>query len=307
LAAAIAELLAVAPPAAGLAVTMTGELADCFATKREGVQAILDAVEAAARRHGTSRLAVRVYLTSGRLAAVEVARCDALRAAASNWHALARYVGRLAPHGTALLIDVGSTTTDLIPLVDGSPAPAGLTDPERLVSSELVYTGVQRSPVCALVNELPWRGAMCPVAQELFATTWDAYVTLGELPEEPENTCTADGRPATRTAARDRLARMICADRETFSMDDAVAAAQRVREAQLSLLVSAAQRVIAKVPPPCNTVIVSGAGEFLARELAVRVAATARRVSLVEQIGPGPSACAPAHALAVLAGEESPD
>ncbi len=48
--AALEELLATAPSADGLALTMTGELADCFATKREGVEAILGAVEAAADR-----------------------------------------------------------------------------------------------------------------------------------------------------------------------------------------------------------------------------------------------------------------
>src|SRR5258708_6065051 len=38
-------LLARLPPPAALAVTMTAELADCFATKEEGVDAILRAVE----------------------------------------------------------------------------------------------------------------------------------------------------------------------------------------------------------------------------------------------------------------------
>ncbi|MEX2559527.1 MAG: tetrahydromethanopterin-linked C1 transfer pathway, partial [Pirellulales bacterium] len=36
----IARLLADAPAAERIAVTMTGELADCFSTKREGVAAI---------------------------------------------------------------------------------------------------------------------------------------------------------------------------------------------------------------------------------------------------------------------------
>src|SRR5438477_527135 len=63
LAAAIARLLAEATSAAGLVVTMTGELADCFATKREGVHAILEAVQAAAEVRGLCGDAVRIYLT----------------------------------------------------------------------------------------------------------------------------------------------------------------------------------------------------------------------------------------------------
>ncbi len=298
--AAIAELLAEAPAAAGLAVTMTGELADCFATKREGVQAILDAVLAAAQDRE-----VRVYLTTGELVGPEVARRQPLRAAAGNWHALARFAGRFAPNGPALLIDIGSTTSDLIPLVDGVPVAAGWTDPERLASGELVYTGVQRSPVCALVSETRWRGVKCGVAQELFATTWDAYLVLGELPEEPENTATADGRPATRAAAHDRLARMICADREVFDERAALRMAYEAQEAQLALLERGARRVLRRLEAPPQAFIVGGAGEFLARHLIARLGERCPVVSLAERLGPGPSRCAPAHALAVLANEEA--
>ena len=53
-----------------------------------------------------------------------------LLAAASNWHALARFAGRYVPRGTGLLVDIGSTTCDIIPLVDGEPASGGRTDPE---------------------------------------------------------------------------------------------------------------------------------------------------------------------------------
>ncbi len=145
---------------------------------------------------------------------------------------------------------------------------------------------------------------MCPVAQELFATMWDAYLVLEDLPEEPENTSTADGRPATAAAARDRLARMICADREAFTADDALAAAQHIAAAQLDLVTRAARQVIARSTAPLAMLILSGAGEFLGRRLAAQVASTASVISLADRIGHGPSRCAPAHALAVLANEE---
>jgi probable H4MPT-linked C1 transfer pathway protein len=101
-------------------------------------------------------------------------------AAASNWHALANFAGRYARVGQAIMIDIGSTTADLIPLVDGQPHSVGKTDPERLLSGELVYSGVERSPVCAVTPTLPLGGQLCPVAHELFATTIDAYVMLGD-------------------------------------------------------------------------------------------------------------------------------
>jgi probable H4MPT-linked C1 transfer pathway protein len=303
LAAVLHELLRDAPAADGLAVTMTGELADCFETKREGVASILDAVSEAA-----GKIVVRVYVTSGAFVEPEVARCNHLLTAAANWHALARFAGSFVPRGAALLIDVGSTTTDIIPLVDGKPAPRGLTDPQRLMSGELVYTGVERSPVCAVIAAVPWRGQTCPVAQELFATTCDAYLILGDLPDEPASTHTADGRPATRAAARDRLARMICADREMFDEQDARAAARAIADGQLSQLASAARRVLGRLPHRPLAVVLSGSGEFLGRRLVHRlereeVIDEVKLVSLQAEIGPLCSRCATAHALAALATE----
>ncbi len=96
---------------------------------------------------------VFVWQTTGRFVTPPEAREAPLLVAAANWHALATFVGRLAPEGSALLIDVGTTTTDLIPLKDGVPIPVGRTDRERLQSGELVYSGVKRTPVCALVRD----------------------------------------------------------------------------------------------------------------------------------------------------------
>lgn len=298
LATTLVELIAAAPRADRIVATMTGELADCFATKAEGVAAILAALAAAA--DGRELL---VYLADGSFVAPRRALEQPLLAAASNWRALAGFAGRFMPQGAGLLIDIGSTTCDVIPLVDGRPAAAGAADPERLAAGELVYTGVVRSPICAVAAAFPWRGKQTPTAHELFATTWDAYLTLGELPEEPDCTYTADGRPATKAAARDRLARSICADRTMFDEADALAAATAVARAQAAKIAVAAQGVLRRLPAAPGTVVISGQGEFLARQLLDRMKLAAAVVSLNEQLGPELSRAAPAHALAVLARE----
>ncbi len=290
--------IAASPAHDHLAVTMTGELADCFLSKIEGVKSILQAVqEAADGRH------TRVYLADGTLVSPNVALARPLLAASANWHALARFCGRFAPRGPAWLIDVGSTTVDLIPLIDGRPAAAGTTDMDRLLAGELVYTGVERSPVCALVQSLPYRGRECPVAQELFATSRDAYLLLGDLPESPGDRHTADHQPATREAACRRMARMLSATELQFGPDDALSCAQRVAQQQLTMLVHAAQRVRDRMPAAPEAAILSGHGEFLARRLLDALAWQGATISLVEQLGPRVSRCAPSHALAVLASE----
>lgn len=300
LAEALRLLLADSPPANRLAVTMTGELADCFATKAEGVAAILKAVAAVA-----DGARVSVYRTDGSWASSDAAAGDPLAVAAANWHALARFAGRYVPQRAGLLIDIGSTTCDIIPLVHGLPTPRGRTDPERLVSGELVYTGVQRSPVCAVASRVPWRGFLCPVAQELFATTWDVYLLLGDLPEEPASAETANGRPATREAAHDRLARSICADRTMVDGEAARAIAQAVADAQLEHLAEAADRVVSTLPERPSGVVLSGSGEFLARRVLERIGLSARVVSIAEELGPEVSRAATAHAVAALAAEST--
>jgi probable H4MPT-linked C1 transfer pathway protein len=295
----ISALIAAAPAHEMLAVTMTAELADCFATKAEGVRQILDTVERAA----AGRSEILVYQVDGQFVSTEQARRTPLLAAASNWHALAAFANRYATAWPALLIDLGSTTADVIPLDPSGPIAVGLSDPERLANGELVYTGVERTPLCAVVRSLPWQGHDCPVAAELFATTADAYLMLGETPEEPDNFDTADGQPRTWPHALARLARMVCADADSFTAEDSRLAAATVRESQLAQLQAAVGKVVSRFDSPPRTVILSGHGEFLLRHLLARLPWHADVLSLTEELGPAASRCAPAHALAVLACE----
>lgn len=298
LTAAIQSLIESAPSSDRVAVTMTGELCDCFRTKAEGVQHIFEAVEQAAAGRD-----VRVYLVDGRLVTLPDARELPQLAAAGNWHALAHFAGRFSDSMPAILIDVGSTTTDIVLLVDGRPQPRAWNDTDRLLVGELIYTGVGRTPICAVTQTLPWRGEQCPIAAELFATTADAYLILGEINEDSDATSTADSRPLTVQFARERLARMICADASTFSLDDARQAAAAVRDAQLVQLRAATTRVSTGTGLRRQCIVISGAGEFLARRLATETCPLSRIISLRDALGPEISASAPAHALAVLAAE----
>lgn len=299
LAAELGEVIAAAPCCTKIAATMTGELADCFATTADGVAAIVAATTAAAAGR-----AVSIYSTQRKLLSPDDAVEAPMLVAASNWHALAAFAARYAHFHPAILVDIGSTTTDVIPLNENGSAAIGATDPERLLSSELVYTGVERTPVSALVRTLPWRGHHCPVAGELFATAADAHLLLGNLSEEPENCDTADGRGRTRAAAHQRLARMICADANTFSREDAHLAARAIVDNQIDIISTAIQRVAARMAAPPETLILSGHGEFLAEAAIPRLPWSNRLrgvLSLNAVLGPHISRCAPAHALAVLA------
>jgi probable H4MPT-linked C1 transfer pathway protein len=298
LARAIGEILHLAPPASNIAVTMTGELCDCFRTKAEGVRHILAAVEEVAE--GRS---IFVYLVDGRLVPLPAARDEPHLAAASNWHALASFACRYTEGRAGLLIDIGSTTTDIVPLLDGRPGTDSRTDTERLIRGELVYTGIGRTPICSVTRTLPWRGSKCPVAAELFATTADAYVVLGDLPQQSHTDWTADGRPLTGVFARERLARMVCADANSFSGNDARLAAEHIRDSQILQINGAIAEVCSAMPRFSETWVFSGSGEFMAGRLTRPL--SCRLVSLAAEWGPAISAAAAAFALAHLAQESA--
>ena len=282
------------PPFDLVVVAMTGELCDCFETKREGVNFILDAVEAAA-----NSVPIQVWQTDGTFTNTATAKQRPLLTAAANWLALGTFAGRFVPEGSALVIDIGSTTTDIIPLLNGKPVPQGRTDPERLQTQELLYLGVRRTPVCALLGT--------EGAAEFFATTHDVYLVLGSLAEDPDDLRTADGRPSTRQAALARLARMLLSDRETCSESDLLQLARSLADRQASRIRKNISAVAGRLPQPVRTVVTAGSGEFLARAALVQAATLAGvpLISLADRLSPRVSKAACAYALAMLAQERS--
>jgi probable H4MPT-linked C1 transfer pathway protein len=288
--------------ATALAVTMTGELADCYATKAEGVDRILSSVERAAGGRQ-----IGVWQTGGEFVTVDDAREPTPLVAAANWHALATWTARLAPSGAGLLIDVGSTTTDLIPLLDGLPAPEGRTDPERLRSGELMYRGVRRTPLCAVAQSIHYRDCEWPLATELFATTGDVWLLSDKLTEDAGDVHTANGRPATRSAAHDRLARQFCSDRDELTLHDATSVAALLAARLTSELKSGIRMIVQRLGRALECIVTSGEGEFLIEQAMEQMPElqAARRVSLRSLLGPEHSRAACAFALARLSMEHA--
>jgi probable H4MPT-linked C1 transfer pathway protein len=277
-----------ARPADAVAITMTAELSDAFRTKREGVGFVLDAAQDAL---GGS--ALTVLTTSGELVSVETARARPWDVAAANWVATALAVAEV--HPDALLVDVGSTTADVIPIVGGRVAASARDDLGRLLSGELVYTGVLRTNLAAIAPRVPVPGGWCPVSSEYFAISADVHVVLGHLTPEAYDCPTPDGRPSTAAFARERIARLVCSDVEQLDAADIDAIAAYLHGEQLRALEEAARRVQRTLAPDAPVVLV-GSGAFLGREVAARLGRAVAE-------GPWSAAdgeMAPAAALAAL-------
>ena len=294
LAISIGKLLDECPAFSGVAVTMTGELADCFATRAEGVAIILEQL--------TSILPasmVRVYCVDDTWKTVSQSARDPWSVAASNWHGLARFAIRFVGSRSCLMIDIGSTTTDLIPIRNALISLKARTDSQRLQAGALVYTGVERSNVAGLVPEVMLFGSSCPVMNEQFATTLDVYLWLRQIEDKPDDCETADHKPATRDAARNRLARIVGEDGSTLADTDIDRIAEQIAAAQTKLVAKAFTSHHA-----FECVAMSGHGDFLIEAALAAHGWDGERIRLRELLGPDLSRCAPAYAIATLASEE---
>jgi (4-(4-[2-(gamma-L-glutamylamino)ethyl]phenoxymethyl)furan-2-yl)methanamine synthase len=243
-----------------VALTTTAELSDAFRTKREGVGFVLDAAEAALG--GPPLFA---FTTAGELLPFTEARARAPEVAAANWLSSALAVAAVYPD--ALMVDVGSTTADVVPIAAGRVVAAGRTDLDRLLAGELVYTGALRTNIAAIAPRVPVRDGWCPVASELFAISGDVQLILGHLAPGAYTCSSPDGRPATVDFARERVARLVCADAEQLAAEEIDAIAAFLHGAQVRQIGAAVRRVGGRLEggPP---VVPLGTGAFLAREAA---------------------------------------
>jgi probable H4MPT-linked C1 transfer pathway protein len=277
-----------------MAVTMTAELSDAFAAKREGVLFVTGCIRDCFPDS-------RIYFlnVSGDFLTAEEARADPLALASSNWMASARWAAR--KHRDCLLVDVGSTTTDIIPILGGKVCAAGRTDTARLQTGELVYTGVLRTNLAAIVQSVPIGGRSCRVSSEYFAVSGDVHLILGHI-QPGDYTCpTPDDRPPTVDASRGRLARLVCADTEMLSESDMDALAHHIHEQQILQIRSGMEQVIAAIPElRRHPVAVHGTGAFLGSEAARSLGLGIRAGG--DDLNPGQSATLPCLAVAWLLG-----
>ncbi|MDM8555521.1 hydantoinase/oxoprolinase family protein [Desulfococcaceae bacterium HSG7] len=249
-----------------LAVTMTAELSDVFRTKREGVLYVLDAVEQA---FGEAN--IYLFTLDGTFVRPERMRQNPLSGAATNWLASALLIADY--HPDCILIDIGSTTTDIIPIRNGKPINIGQTDTQRLISGELVYTGVTRTNPNTFASQAPVQGCLCRVAAEYFTAMADVYLILGRITSDQYSCPTADGRGKTVSAARERLARFVCSDADLMSANEIHTLASYLQEKQLQQIVEAIFQVMSGSlqDDVLLPLVVVGSGKFLTEEAARRL------------------------------------
>ena len=258
------------------AVVMSGELADCFENKLQGISFIVAAVRKAFPR-------VRFYGTDGQFHDRVLPQL-----AAANWLASADYLRTVYPD--AVLLDIGSTTADIVPL-NNFDRLLMMTDTRRLQAGYLVYTGMLRTSVAALLRSVDLAGIPTPVSTEYFAASADVHFVLGHIAPSLYICDTPDRKEKTRKASLRRLAHVVCADLDEIGTTGAEQIAEQFWAVQRAIICGQVKRVAES--SGAREIIVAGIGAPLfSRELGGK--------DLTGELGPAADAL-PAFAVRELA------
>ncbi|RFC63099.1 S-layer protein [Fulvimarina endophytica] len=282
-------------------VTMTGEVSDHFPSRRTGVERIARVI--AERLSGD----IRLYGGAAGFLSLGDARSNIFDIASANWHASATLAASRIEE--ALFIDMGSTTTDLVPVSEKKVWAKGHTDRDRLASGELVYQGYTRTALMAVARDVPFVGRSIPVMNELFATMADVQRVIGVLDEADDLHEAADGGDKTIEGSRKRIARMVGMDAVDARDGAWEWLAHAFAEAQVRAIHDAALKVLSRDELTDDApLVVAGAGRPVLKRLAARldrgVVDFSDLIDCPSDLRDGICRAAPACALAVLANEK---
>lgn len=280
-----------------LGVTMTGELADVFESKEEGVKEIINTVE------NIFPDSTIYYLNlKGELITKDEALSSVKQLYASNWVSSGLLIGK--EHPNSILIDVGSTTTDIIPIKKGKPKPIGETDFERLKTSELIYTGTLRTPLPYLKSKIKLQKNEIGIAAEYFAITADVYRVL-DLIDKKDYTCeTPDGRGKTKKECMARIARIFASDLEEIREELIIKTSKIFHKTQINQVKKGLEKVTTEHKINKKTpIIITGIGKQILAQKAAEKAKYEKIIDLEEKYNKTAALMTPAYALGILARE----
>jgi len=192
-------------------VSMTAELVDAYETKKEGVLEIAKEVK-------ESFDIPLVFIGVNGVLSCEDLEENPLDVAAANWIATAQIAGKI--NKNCIFLDIGTTTTDIIPVKNGCECAKGRSDMMRLATGELVYTGTLRTNISTFVDEISLDGNNYKIASELFAISGDVYNVLKKISGDEYSCDTPDGSGKSIEESRRRISRILCADLDMLSTED---------------------------------------------------------------------------------------
>ena len=212
-----------------ISITITAELSDAFQTKREGILTIVNALEQVFTKE-------KMFFINNKNEFINIhqVKLDPISVAAANWVSTSLFLGNFVPK--CILIDAGSTTIDVIPILNSVPISKGKNDVERLMQRELIYTGGLRATIPSITHFVPYMDKMIRISFEKFALISDVHRILNNISETEYINDTADNRSKSLIDCYARLARVICMDLESISRNELDTIAKYIYEKQIEII-----------------------------------------------------------------------
>jgi probable H4MPT-linked C1 transfer pathway protein len=212
-----------------ISITITAELSDAFQTKREGLSTIFNALEQVFEKK-------KMFFinNTNEFINFDQVKSNPISVAAANWVSTSLFLGNFVPN--CILIDAGSTTIDIIPILNSKPIAKGKNDVERLINHELIYTGGLRATIPSITHFVPYKDKMVRISFEKFALVSDVHRVLKNISETEYINNTADNRSKSLNDCYARLARVICMDLDSISLKNLDLLAQYIYDKQIGII-----------------------------------------------------------------------
>lgn len=234
----------------GVSISMTSELVDAYETKHEGVMDVVLKCE----ELFNSKIA---FVGVDGMISLEEVKENPLKVAAANWIGTSQIASLISEN--CIFIDTGSTTTDIIPVINGKECSRGRSDFERLATGELVYTGTLRTNLASFLDKIPLNGKDYRIASELFAQTADVYMVLDKITENDYICDTFDGNGKEKIDCMRRISRVVCSDLEELSEDEIIEISKFIHEKQVEQIADGLKQVADY--HKIDTVVTTGLGK----------------------------------------------
>jgi len=241
-----------------VALTMTAELSDVFDNKRGGVESVI-------RKAKQVFKDFKVITSKGSLLDPDNAIEHYMEVAAANWWCVGWLAAQLREN--CVVVDVGSTTTTITPVIRGNVVAKGLNDVEKMSLGEIIYVGSLRTSVSSVVSMVPINGVWCRVSSEYFANMGDVNILLGLLREDEYDADTPDGRGKSLRECHNRLSRIVCGDGKMFKISQTKLMAKFIYEKAVERVFEGLLQVLSRLSSEGQCVDVGfavGLGDFMA-------------------------------------------
>ena len=176
-------------------ITMTAELCDIFKNRLDGFRKIYNYCKKLKNDY--------FFYTKSKKKIFK--KTDYSEIVSMNWHSIGRLLERQLKN--AIIVDFGSTTTDIICVKNHIIQNKNFDDFSRINSNELVYTGLTRTPIFAIDKKVRINRKYFEIIPEFFSDMSDVYRINSILKKQFDIDETADGKRRSKFSSYARLSR----------------------------------------------------------------------------------------------------